>query len=344
MNVGISNLKQLDGSSAIWDEIKEEYTDNGDTINGKIALNAGTQTGPSLYFITTTGSGLYNPTSNAIGITTNGGDRCHFHNTYIEPFVQIRQIDGTEASPSYSFKNKTDTGLRWNGTNAMGLVVNGGTILQCKSDVTESSFPIRNLDGNSLNPYYSWVNDTDTGIYRQGANDMRVTSGNSDVCSFNSNNFTLYKPLSSAVQTIYVAKKVVSPQQSLTSNTNNIITYDTTAEFSQGSGITYLTSPSSRFRCDVAGKYLFSYNASCTTDTVAGRLYFYFLQKNGAGRYGLNQTNSVANLSHIAVNGAYIFNLVVNDYVELVIYPQNFTCNSPYGTSFPDYHCIYRLC
>ena len=341
------STKTLDGNSQIFDLVAQEYADNGDTLNGKVGVNSnrGAIQQPSIYNRTNNASGIeFRNNGDSVCIDANGVVSLQCESTYVYPNKPIYLPDGTKTIPHLALFNATSTGLFRVGTNAMGLSVNNNDHTHFHQSYTEHFQQSRFPDGTVGAPAVSFTNDTDCGLYRSGANDIRMSANGTDVTGFNANTFTLYKPLSSAVQTIYVAKKVASPQQSLTSNTNNIITYDTTAEFSQGTGITYLTSPSSRFRCDVAGRYLFSYNASCTTDTVAGRLYFYFLQKNGSGRYGLNQSNTVANLSHIAVNGTYIFNLAVNDYVELVIYPANFTCLSPYGTSFPDYHCIFRLC
>ena len=260
----------------------------------------------------------------------------------------MRTIDGTESSPSYSFKNKTDTGLRWNGTNAMGLVVDGGTILQCKSNVTESSFPIRNLDGTTLNPYYSWVNDTDTGVYRQGANDMRITAGNSDVCSFNNTNFTLYKSLSSAYQSCFVFSKSGSTDRlQLTSNTWNNIDFPNTI-FSQGTDITRTTSPNIRYTVNNSGRYLIIYIITLTVDSTTNRLNYSIIRKNDDDgndkRFAYSIVNPVINTAQSSMTGSCILDLSTNDFLKMMIYPTSYQPYCPYGTSYSDFLSIYRLC
>lgn len=86
--------------------------------------------------------------------------------------------DGTAPAPSISFASDTDTGLYRISANRIGIATAG--VRSAFFDGTpffQSDGPIYTSDGTVALPGLSFSQDTDTGIFRAAANDMRFSSG-----------------------------------------------------------------------------------------------------------------------------------------------------------------------
>lgn len=166
--------------SSVWanttlSDIGTEITDSLDR-SGKggmlasLQLASGVIGAPGLSWTAETTSGLYRAgagdfrysiaAADKLQITTNG----------------IRTADGTVGAPGFSFISDTDIGMFRGGADDIRFVV-GSSTLPLKLLNTAGNVQVLIADGVVGTPGISFVNDTDTGIYRAGANDMRFNTG-----------------------------------------------------------------------------------------------------------------------------------------------------------------------
>jgi hypothetical protein len=90
--------------------------------------------------------------------------------------------DGTIANPVYSFNNDQDTGMYRVGTNNLRLTAGGIDVFGFASSagvaVNQPFGAIQGtIDGTAGVPLYSFNNDTDTGVYRIGTNNLGFSEG-----------------------------------------------------------------------------------------------------------------------------------------------------------------------
>lgn len=91
----------------------------------------------------------------------------------------LRMVDGTASNPTYSFTDDQNTGMWGNGADELYLSVGGTTRLTLTTTDTTFLEPI-NLTSAGVSvsiPPIRFGNDTDTGIYRSGVNELAFTTG-----------------------------------------------------------------------------------------------------------------------------------------------------------------------
>jgi hypothetical protein len=97
------------------------------TISGAasvLGLPAGATTATSINF-GTGNTGLYGPTTNTVGIVTNGTARFNVTNALITCTLPFRQNAGTAASPQYSFTTDTSSGIYRSAANTISMSTAG---------------------------------------------------------------------------------------------------------------------------------------------------------------------------------------------------------------------------
>jgi len=91
----------------------------------------------------------------------------------------LQSIDGTRAAPGFSFTSDTNTGIYRSASDRLSISAGGSS--QCTIGggalVMDNSTAIYGADGSAGNPSLTFGNDTDTGIYRFGANSLGITCG-----------------------------------------------------------------------------------------------------------------------------------------------------------------------
>lgn len=183
----------------------------------------GTTALPSYTFGGDTNTGIFNDgTSGRINFSSDGTEVCRVENGQFRVITgndiiggttsRIKMDNGTAALPSYTFSNDTDTGLYKTGTDNQLNITIGGT---SKIGITTTLFDATPLigyfaDGTAAAPGYAFGNDTNTGFYRIGADNIGFTTGGAQRASLDSaGNF-------------YVSQAVVgSPNFAQIENTNN---------------------------------------------------------------------------------------------------------------------------
>lgn len=99
--------------------------------------------------------------------------------------TQVLTPDGTGALPSHSFASDPDSGLYRISSNRIALGVGGGAMIDISS-VTGNiilSGTVLVPDGAATTPPITFSNDTNTGIYRNAADSMRLVAGGTVVAT-----------------------------------------------------------------------------------------------------------------------------------------------------------------
>jgi hypothetical protein len=93
---------------------------------GGIRNTAGTVSAPSYTFFNDLSMGLYDPTSNELGITTAGVERARVDLSGLRMMNgTFRNLSGTVSAPSYTFFNDLSMGLYDPSSNVLGFVTSG---------------------------------------------------------------------------------------------------------------------------------------------------------------------------------------------------------------------------
>jgi hypothetical protein len=93
---------------------------------------------------------------------------------------QILGLNGTAASPTWSFSSDLDTGLYRSGTNEISIATNGVQRLKFESDgdVTLTNGGLLKLvDGSAANPAVNFDAEPGTGFYRASSNNITAAVG-----------------------------------------------------------------------------------------------------------------------------------------------------------------------
>jgi hypothetical protein len=95
----------------------------------------------------------------------------------VDFFEQVKGIAGSSATPSYTFTNDTDTGIYNSVANQLSLVAGGFTGLRIHTNIVQSFRVHQTIDGDAAGPSYSFTSDTDTGLFRAGADQLGFSVG-----------------------------------------------------------------------------------------------------------------------------------------------------------------------
>jgi len=119
----------------------------------------------------------------------NGADNYSFYGES----GQMVQADGTVGIPAYSFTSDLDTGIYREGANIMGFSAGGTEI----ASIGTTGLSILNStrlfleDGSAAAPPITFNNDTDTGMYRIGANNLGFSVAGAKIAEFETNGITI---------------------------------------------------------------------------------------------------------------------------------------------------------
>ncbi|MFO1187816.1 MAG: DUF2793 domain-containing protein [Alphaproteobacteria bacterium] len=92
--------------------------------------------------------------------------------------------DGGASAPGFAFASDTNTGLYRIGADQIGITT-GGTLRRAISTTAETpTLPQQGQDGSAGTPAYGFSADTDSGLYRIGANNPGIAAGGSLVESW----------------------------------------------------------------------------------------------------------------------------------------------------------------
>jgi len=147
-------------------------TFNVDTINNQSIFNNGTVSAPSIRFQNSATSGIYAIGANNLGFSTNGAKRVDIDNTRTQV---TNRFDIENTSPVMRFVNTDDTQTFDIRGGATALVISDTgvqNLLQIRADDPS----IRVQDGTVTRPAYSFIGDTNSGMYRISNNFIGIST------------------------------------------------------------------------------------------------------------------------------------------------------------------------
>lgn len=110
--------------------------------------------------------------------TAGAVDTVNFPNGILNLSNPLRVADGTSAAPSFSFSADTDVGIYRAAANQMAFSTGGvGRMAIADTFIDVSGGQLRLGDGTIGTPGLGFLNDTDTGFFRNASNDLRVSAG-----------------------------------------------------------------------------------------------------------------------------------------------------------------------
>ena len=151
-------------------------------VDGQMRGQAGSATNPTYSFLSDTNTGMYNSATDTITFVTAGSDRWRVNSAGNLTSVggSILSADGTESSPSYAFGNDTNTGMYRSAADEISFT-NGGVrswrITSAGDLAPLNNNVIFNSLGSASAPSYSFLGDSNTGVFSSGADILDFTAG-----------------------------------------------------------------------------------------------------------------------------------------------------------------------
>lgn len=212
------------------------------TAGGTQALNinsggifvgvAGTAAAPSLSWIADTNTGFYNLSADAIGLTLGGSQQCTWTTANFTCNLTTYFPDGSVSVPSVSFTNDTNTGMFLSGIDAIGFACGGSSRLRIGPTSCDFVNKIRGqASDTAASPTFSWVLDSDTGMYNSATNSITFATNGIGRVTINTANLITDLPI------IAAAGSATTPSYTFNSNTQTgfyLITTNTIGYTSNG--------------------------------------------------------------------------------------------------------------
>lgn len=160
----------------------DSYTNGVDGLGWKaLYVTNGSASLPSISFSGDADTGLYHIASGAIDFTSNATATVRFQASGIQMIAGIfRNINGTAAAPTYTFDGDEDTGIYHSAANSVGIACNSALKLSITDTGVTATVPFQATDGTAGAPSFTFNNDLDTGIYRNGTNTLSIATGGTE--------------------------------------------------------------------------------------------------------------------------------------------------------------------
>jgi hypothetical protein len=144
---------------------------------------------PSYSFNTDRLSGMFLNASGIVSVATAGAERLRVSSAGIQTSVQ-----GTAAAPSISWTDDPDTGIYRDGTNSLSFCTQGLQRLRISSNGIQvfNNVGFKAENGSATNPGYNFSNDTNSGLYRQGAASISMSIGGTEFMNMSSGGLRVY--------------------------------------------------------------------------------------------------------------------------------------------------------
>jgi hypothetical protein len=154
---------------------------------GRAYVGDGLVGSPSWSFINDPDTGIYSFGGDVLGFSSGGVVRGILYSAGFE--MQGTSVflssPGTALLPAFSFAGDTNSGFYRSNADEVAIATAGvrrAVIYSAGFQLDNGSFFAP--DGTVAPPAYTFVNDTNTGIYRQGADNMRIAAGGIDIWGF----------------------------------------------------------------------------------------------------------------------------------------------------------------
>jgi hypothetical protein len=132
---------------------------------------------PSYTFDGDTDTGIYHAGSNDLGLVAGGTLCVEVSSTKTIFNALVLAGDGLVGTPAFSFGADQDTGMWRNGADTLAFALGGVNKIQFEAGGVHPLVRIQGIDGSAATPAYTFDSDTDTGLYRVGANSTGIALG-----------------------------------------------------------------------------------------------------------------------------------------------------------------------
>ena len=149
-------------------------------VSNKLNINDGSAASPTIYFGGDDNTGFYRAGSNNIGITTGGNNRVDVNDSRVLISNKLYINDGSAASPTLAFNGDDNTGIFSESDNQINITTAGVSRFDINTARVHTELPLYISNGTSSNPALVFNDDTDTGFYRNGANNIGISTGGSN--------------------------------------------------------------------------------------------------------------------------------------------------------------------
>lgn len=182
---------------------------------GKVNLGIdGTQTAPAISFLNSINTGMYYVGADTLGFSANGSNVISANTTSISVGSPINASAGSVGAPGLYFAGSSTTGLYESGLNEIGISTSGVNRLAISSTALTATVAILSSSGTAAAPGVSFSADTNTGIYRIGADSLGLSAGGTLRATIDTTGLTV-------ANTTFVADgSIGSPGLTFTSDTN----------------------------------------------------------------------------------------------------------------------------
>ncbi len=161
----------------------------------------GSEANPSISFLNDPTTGLYLNGSN-LALSVQGNLKMHLTPSHTEIFQPTRFARGDASAPGISWEGDSNCGL-FLGSNDNICVSTAGTLRLRVTDGLVMSSPIRLQSGTAALPGLTFSDgaDTDTGIFRFGANQLSVSTSGIERTRVSTTQFASFVPIEIPVGT-----------------------------------------------------------------------------------------------------------------------------------------------
>ncbi len=208
---GLGDLNDLNDvviTSALEGQILRKTATDWVNTGTLVIRDDGSAANPAYAFLTDPDTGMYLVGAGELAFSVSSSLKLSLSGSRIQITEVLRGVDGTGASPAFSFTSENGLGFYRRAAAVVGL--GGGDLLpetDSNFDLGSTSvrwanvwtdlinglvpgapsFPLLAPDGSAAAPSYSFLNDVDTGMFLQTAGDLRISVASTDVIGFDVN-------------------------------------------------------------------------------------------------------------------------------------------------------------
>lgn len=153
------------------------YTANGD--RAQLLFTGGSSSIPPVAIGGNNEGFFWDSGNSRLGVTLAGTYSFSFGSDAFRSNYPIVAGAGTASFPGYTFAADPNTGMYDFAADQLGFAVGGTTTLIIKTTAFTASQPWQGQDGTAAAPAFSFSADTNTGIYRSGADTLNLVTGGS---------------------------------------------------------------------------------------------------------------------------------------------------------------------
>jgi hypothetical protein len=157
-----------------------------------VGLINGTESSPSLAFISDVDTGLFLSGTNSLSASAGGNEVVRF----LSEASSVNYLTATASATGNSIAleaagtdDNVGIDLSTKGTGSFVVSVDSSTALTVSSTSVQSELPVLTSNGSAGNPSFSFSNDTNTGFYSLGADQIGVSLGGNAAFGITSTDF-----------------------------------------------------------------------------------------------------------------------------------------------------------